>query len=90
MPQAFLMKPTRSSLTLELALKGATAARAFWLMCRSLSAVAPRRISVRSQTKKKIGDVVAFLLALLFDLITKTNCTLLGRLEKQTGQGFPG
>jgi hypothetical protein len=29
-------------------------------------------------------------LALLFDLITKTNCTLLGRLEKQTGQGFPG
>jgi hypothetical protein len=73
MPQAFLMKPTRSSLTLKLALKGATAATAFWLMCRSLSAFAPRRISVRSQTNKKIGDKVAYLLALLFDLITRTN-----------------
>lgn len=73
MPQAFLMKPTRSSLTLELALKGATAARAFWLMCRSLSAFAPRRKSVRSQTKMKNCDVVAFLWALSFDLITRTN-----------------
>lgn len=46
----YLKEPRKPSLTLELALKGTTAARVLLLVCCLLSAVAPRRKSVRSQT----------------------------------------